>query len=132
MQHVHVVLRDEAADVRVAVRSRNVVQVPPLSWAQRGVLRSRGQGRDEWEQKASSDVTWSTNGVLQPGGDGQTRLSRTLRKGAALTVPGMGSAASCWSLAAVVSVNAVGTQKSHSRSGTKEILFCIFSQIFLS
>lgn len=43
MQHVHVVLRDEATDVRVAVRGRNVVQVLPLSWAQRGVLRSRGQ-----------------------------------------------------------------------------------------
>lgn len=44
MQHVHVVLRDEASDVRVAVRSRNVAQVLPLSWGQRGVLRSRVRG----------------------------------------------------------------------------------------
>lgn len=45
--------------------------------------------------------------------------SRTLRKGAVLTVPGMGSAASCRSLAAVSSVKAVGIQKTHSRSGEK-------------
>lgn len=64
MQHVHVVLRDEATDVRVAVRSRNVVQVPPLSWGQHSVLRSRGQRRDEWEYKRSY-MTWSTNSVLQ-------------------------------------------------------------------
>lgn len=43
MQHVQVVLRDEATDVCDAVRSRSVVQVLPLSWGQRGVLRSRGQ-----------------------------------------------------------------------------------------
>lgn len=75
--------------------------------------------------KEASDLTWSTNGVLQSG-DRQTRLSRTLRKGAVLTVPGMGSAASCWSLAAVLSVKAVGIQKSHSRSGKKRF-YSVFS-----
>lgn len=60
MQHVHVVLRDEAPDVCDAVRSRNVVQVLLLSWGQHGVLRSRGQMDCEcMEDKLSRHVSHS-------------------------------------------------------------------------
>lgn len=75
MQHVHVVLRDEATDVRVAVRSRSVVQVLPLSWGQRGVLRSRGQRRDEWEYKRCISQPYLEEGGRAHGSwDGQRRV----------------------------------------------------------